>query len=363
VRLEELLESDPRRALPLLHHVRRLYQRMSRYPDDVREAAMKSWRLRLELFRLRGDHGRAGDEAEKARLVKSMRALLGRQFDYDQVVREYDIKRVGKDIKELRAEVQRRRKDRKKIVEEKLEKLLKRRDRQVPGAKPPPTVSGAAAGGRPERLAPRTDGALRAPPVQGDRPGARERPAGPGRRGGRRRWRRRPLSEDEIKELLAFVKEHMPEAVHAELVKLLKEDRRRAMPLLRYVQRLHDRFKRYPPDVGKAFMASHKINVALFKARGEYLKATGEEAKTALKEKMRGLLAEQFDFDEVVKKYEITRLEKHLVDLKAELGRRKKDRDAVIEEKLQKLLKARGWPRPGARGSYRQRGAAPSPAR
>ena len=164
--LEELLESDPRRALPRLHHVRGLYQRMSRYPEDVREAAMKSWRLSLDLFRLRGEHGRADDEGEKARLVKSMRALLGRQFDYDQVVRGYDIKRVDRHIKELRAEVRRRRKDRNKIVEEKLGELLRPRDRQGPGAKPPPRVSRAAAGARPGRLAPRADGALHAPLVR-----------------------------------------------------------------------------------------------------------------------------------------------------------------------------------------------------
>jgi len=349
-RLEELLKDDPRRAGPLLHHVRRLYDWLSQYPEDVRVAAIRSQRIWVELFKLRAEHRRADGEAEKARLVGSMRELLTEGFDCDCILHEYEIKRVAKHLEELKAGIERRRKNRHKVIEEKLTQLLAARAGPAPRTSdqaPPPSPRA----GPPDAPAP----ALQAdtPSPQGPRRDRRRSDGGRVWRG--RGWpgRRRGLSPEETRTLLDFAEKHMPKQVHAQLVTLLAEDPRRAELLLRYIQRLHDRFKRYPPEVGEAFMAGHKINVALFRARGEYLKAADEEAKAALVETMRKLLTRQFRFDQVVKKHEVANLGKHLAELKKELARRRAQRDAVIEEKLQRLIKPRLRPTSEADGPGR----------
>ncbi len=337
-RLEELLKDNPRRAMSPLHNVRRLQEYLSRYPDDVREAALKSWLIQMELFKLRAEHNRANDEKTKARLKESMRRLLEEKFDYDQAVRAQDIIRHAKHVEDLTTDLKRPRSQRKQAVAVKLAELLKPPGRIGRGSTTRPAVQ--------HRRDPRPGGALQSPPAgRSERLGPND---GMGRRRRGRRWRRRPLTDDEIQELLAFAKEHMPAGIHAQVVKMLKTDRRKAEPLLRYIKSIHDRVKKLPPDVAKAFMASHEVNVALFKARREYHKTTDAAAKAAIVKSMRELLGRQIDSDLIVKAHAIKQLAQRVADLKAELGRRRKNREAIVDEELTKLLKSHGRVRPDA---------------
>jgi len=345
-RLEELLNTNPRRAVPMLWHVQRFQRHVSQYPEDVREAAIKSYRIRLALVKLSVEHTRAKD-AHKPALVAKMRELLDEQFDYELTVRAYDVKRVAKHIEDIRAEIKSRKNNRTNLIATKLKKMLETPAPKPAGPKP------AGAGQRPKPGAPPPDASFRAPS-----PGSTR---GPGN-GGRRRFgrRRRKLTEAQIAEILAFAKKYIPAEAYAQLEELTKQEPAKAGPLLRHLQRLMRRIKDYPEDVAQAFMTSRQINIELLRTRMAYFDETDTGKKEALAARLKDLLTKQFDADLIVKSYDVKRLGKRLVELKDELDRRKKKREAIIKEKLQKLLEAR--PRTGSFGRPRGQRPATRPA-
>ena len=58
-------------------------------------------------------------------LKKQLLDLLGKQFDNDQTVKEYKVKRLARELAELKAEIEQRKKDREKIISKRLELLMK----------------------------------------------------------------------------------------------------------------------------------------------------------------------------------------------------------------------------------------------
>ena len=341
-RLEELVKTNSPRAMPMLRHVQGFQRYVSQYPEDVREAAIKSYRIRLALVKFSVEHAHADDSGKPA-LVAKMRELLDEQFDYDLTVRAYDVKRVAKHIEDIQAEIKRRKAERKQLIAEKLKKIL-----EAPGPKP------VGEGRRPGPGGPAPDASFRAPDPA---------PTGGPGNGGRRRFarRRRKLTEAEIAEILAFAKKHLPAEVYAQLEKLAKEEPTKADPLLRHLQRLQGRVKDYPDDVARAFMTGRQINIELLRARMAYAGETDAGKKKALAARLKELLTKQFDADLIVKSYDVKRLGKRLAELKAELERRKAEQKSIIAEKLQKLLEAR--PRPEGYGRLRGPRPATRPVR
>ncbi|MCD4699986.1 MAG: hypothetical protein K8R91_05385 [Phycisphaerae bacterium] len=123
-RLEALRKEDPRQARRALRRLWWLYQRVQHLPPDIQAAAVAKHRLNVSIFRVRREILQAEDTAKKAELTKKLRSLLGEQFDNDQAVREYQVKRLAQQLAELKAEIEQRKKDRKKIIAERMERLL-----------------------------------------------------------------------------------------------------------------------------------------------------------------------------------------------------------------------------------------------
>ena len=74
----------------------------------------------------------------------------------------------------------------------------------------------------------------------------------------------KPLSQEEIDEIMAFMKEHAP-AVHERLTTLLEENPRLAERLLRRMQWLYQRVRAYPPEVRAAAVKRHMLNPSIFR--------------------------------------------------------------------------------------------------
>jgi hypothetical protein len=123
--LETLQKDDPRQARRLLGRLHWVLLRVQRYPaGEVRRAAIARRRLSVEIYKTRRAFGEATDKAQKAKLREQLTELVGERFDYDQIVKEYDVKRLEKQLADLKAEIAERRRNRAKTIAAIMERLL-----------------------------------------------------------------------------------------------------------------------------------------------------------------------------------------------------------------------------------------------
>ena len=146
------------------------------------------------------------------------------------------------------------------------------------------------------------------------------------------------LTEKQKAEVMAFAKEDMPE-LYAQLEKLRKEEPRQARRLLRWVYLVWRRVRRYPAgEVRRAAVARRRLGIEIYKTRKAFLEATDKAQKAKLRTQLAKLVGERFDYDQIVKEYDVKRLEKQLADLKAEIAARRRNRAETIAGILERLL-------------------------
>lgn len=164
---------------------------------------------------------------------------------------------------------------------------------------------------------------------------AASRPVRPRRRP---RGARAELTDEEKAETMAFAREDMPE-LYAQLVKLQKDDPRQARRLLLRLYGVWRRVRRYPAgEVRKAAVARRRLGVEIYKVRKAYGEATDKAQKAKLREQLAKLVGERFDYDQIVKEYDVKRLEKQLADLKAQIAERRRNRAKAVAAIVERLL-------------------------
>lgn len=290
-RLRRLLDEDSARAGPMIHRLYRLYVSVRRFPPEVRKAAVGRYQANAAIYWTLRALRRSTDPAERKTLTDRLRKLITQQFDHEQTVQEHQLERFAQRAAELKAEIERLRSDREKVIARRIERLLA----------PPPTS-------RPARDP-------HAPP------------------------RRRPLTPEQAAEVMAFASKHMPE-LHQRLEKLRKDDLQRARPLMRRLRRLVVRIKPYPPKVREAAIARHKVNVTIFETVRRIRQAEDPAETRQLTQRLRELVGRQFDYDQPVKEFEISLLKQQLAEARLEVERRRRDRERIIAERLKRLLSA-----------------------
>jgi hypothetical protein len=181
-------------------------------------------------------------------------------------------------------------------------------------------------------------------PAKGDEASAKKPPAtaAAASRPARPRWRSRAgwaaVTDEQKAEIMAFAKEYMPE-LHAQLVKLQKDDPRQARRLLGQLDRVRRRVQRYPAgEVRKAAIARRRLGVEIYKVRKAYGETADKAQKAKLREQLTKLVGERFDYDQIVKEYDVKRLEKQLADLKAEIAERRRNRSEAVAALVEQLL-------------------------
>jgi len=320
-RLVRLLEDDPRRAGWLLRRLYRLYVNVRRYPPEVRRAAIARHQVRVAIYQAVRELRQADSESQRRAIKARLAELLGQQFDHEQVVRDYEVKRLAEQVADLAAEVRRRRANRAAVIEARLKRLL--------AARPRPASQPAA--------------------TQRARPASRPA-AGWSRHVARGRMRRR-LSSEQAGEVFEYIRKHVPE-LHDRLLKLRQRDPGRMMVVLEHLRGLVRRLRAMPAEVRNAAITSHRLNVAIFSKAREARQAKEPAKRKRLVAELRELLGKQFQADQVVKEYQAQRLRKQLADLRAELEARKRERGKIIAERLERLsrpLAAAPPARPGPR--------------
>lgn len=135
--LERLQKEDPDKARRLLARAYRLWRRVRAYPPEVRDAALARQRLNVAVAETLEKIRKSKDATQRAGFLQTLRKLLGRQFDYEQIVQEYRVKRLSRQLAELRTEVERRRRSRDKIIAEWLGRLSRAPLATQPAAAPP----------------------------------------------------------------------------------------------------------------------------------------------------------------------------------------------------------------------------------
>ena len=125
---QQLQKDDARQARRLLSRIYWLWRRVRRYPEgEVRDAAVARQHVSVEIYKVLRAYRKAADDAERAKLRKQLTDLEGQRFDYDLVVKTYDVKRLQERLSELKAEIKRRRSERANVIKASVERLTRRR--------------------------------------------------------------------------------------------------------------------------------------------------------------------------------------------------------------------------------------------
>jgi hypothetical protein len=136
---QQLEKDDPPRAARVHQQMYWLWRRVQRYPaGPVRDAAVARQRINVDVYKAARAYRQTADDGEKAKLRKELTELLGRRFDHDQVVKEYDITLLEKQLAELKADIERRRKNRTEVIADSVTRLLASLPTSHPGGPPAP---------------------------------------------------------------------------------------------------------------------------------------------------------------------------------------------------------------------------------
>jgi len=162
----------------------------------------------------------------------------------------------------------------------------------------------------------------------------------------RDRMRPQPLSDEDAEEALSIIAELKPEA--AERLRALRaEDPRR------FAGELRGRFPRlgYLLRLKQADPAMYELRVSDMKLAGQSMRlaqawrtadAAGEADKADdLREQLAAVAADHFAVRQEIRAAELRKLEERLEALRDELEQRQADRDTIIEDHIERLLRER----------------------
>ncbi|MFA5140612.1 MAG: hypothetical protein WC728_15395 [Elusimicrobiota bacterium] len=109
-----------RRARPDAFRNRLREMRPMLRDPEFRKSMIGNFKLEMRLRKLTEGYREAKDEKEKARIKDELKTALEEQFDSKLAAQEMRLKRMEQEIGELRKRVEKRRKDKKKLVENRL---------------------------------------------------------------------------------------------------------------------------------------------------------------------------------------------------------------------------------------------------
>jgi len=124
-RIRQYQKERPEQAPRALRWAGWVMHQVLRYPPEGRPAAIGRYRVLYEIRQTVREIGRTENAREKAQLEERLERLLGEQFDYDQTLKEYEVKRLAKRLAELKAEIQQRRRNRRQVIAEAFRRLLR----------------------------------------------------------------------------------------------------------------------------------------------------------------------------------------------------------------------------------------------
>jgi len=148
------------------------------------------------------------------------------------------------------------------------------------------------------------------------------------------------LTDEQVAEILAFVKEKMP--WRYEQLKALKETKpdffRRTCRRLRFEISQLQRLKKDNPEAYETTMEEHRLRARVVDLAADARKAESEEARRKAVTELRGVLQRLFDVEGKAREAQIHELEERIQQLRRQLAERAEQRDRIIEHLLEKMI-------------------------
>jgi hypothetical protein len=127
------------------------------------------------------------------------------------------------------------------------------------------------------------------------------------------------------------------------LVRQLEEMRKNAPGPADYalhrLWHIYQTVRNYPPEVRTAALSRHRINVQVFRTLRDLRQCKDDTAKAELMTRLRELLNQLFDSEQIVREYEIQRLAGQLDQLKKDVDGRRQHRHERVQSQLDQLIR------------------------
>jgi len=198
----------------------------------------------------------------------------------------------------------------------------------------------------------------RGPPPASVRDGSAYRPhgsphPGPPGRGGRRPFGHqrvppmfRDLTDQQIGEILTFVREKMP--WRYERLRALQESSpdlfRRTCRRLRFEIDQLRRLEKGDPEAYQAAMEEHRLRTRAADLAARARQAGSTEERNRRVAELRGVLERLFDAERKAREAQVRQLEQRIHQLRQQLAERAEHRDRITEQLLERLLSGRQGP-------------------
>lgn len=149
------------------------------------------------------------------------------------------------------------------------------------------------------------------------------------------------LSEQKREEIMEFIEKYAgPERIRRlnELRLRKPEEYRRHLKRAMMRKRDLERLKEKEPELYEKSLQILELRRESFELVEKYKDAETDKEKEKIKTELSRVVSEQFDLREEVRGARIKRLEEKITRLKEELAERKKNRDEIIERRIDELI-------------------------
>jgi len=185
--------------------------------------------------------------------------------------------------------------------------------------------------------------------TRGSRPrSVSSRPSGGGRRGGPgyRRFSK-PLTKEQEQEVLDFLKKERPD-FYKKAIEEREKDPRRFQRTIRSMWHFMSRVMELPEELRTAYRRAQRSYVDMWRLAKEIRETSDTARKKTLETKIHSLAEEHFDASQIIREHRLTQLAEEIKRLKAELQQRVKDREALVQESVERMMtNAERFPGPG----------------
>lgn len=159
---------------------------------------------------------------------------------------------------------------------------------------------------------------------------------GPGSGGKRPRRRFKPLSKEQEKEVLDYLKKKQPE-LYKQTLAHREQDVSRYQRAIRWIWHSLERRRHLPEEVSDAYDVRQYSFVRMWRLAKELHEARDDATKKDLGKRLRVLAEKLFDADQIIRGHRLKLLEDQIKHLKEELKERAQNRSVVIEEDLERM--------------------------
>lgn len=144
-------------------------------------------------------------------------------------------------------------------------------------------------------------------------------------------------------EVLELFKHRLP-LRYERLMKLKSTDQKKYVLAMEEAEEFYREYKRMPKDVQDCQISEMRMKVRCWQI-AEQLRRQPSEAETLkLTEELRSLVARRFEAEQKVLEFRLGELEKEMARLKKKLQERSQQREKLIQDRLEKILRASTQP-------------------